>query len=195
MGTRLRVLIVGDSDDDAQSLLHELRHGGYAPEYERVGTATEMRAALGRAAWEVVLSAYSPARFNSAAALRVLREAQLNLPFIVVSDEIGAEAAVAELKAGAQDFVCKDHLERLALAVAREMAQARARQERRRAEADQRTFEAHRRQAWKMEVLGQFAGAVAHRFNNLLTTILGSVVLTQAELRGEMRAQDPAMAA
>ena len=38
MTTPLRVLIIEDSENDAELLLLELRRGGYAPEYERVET-------------------------------------------------------------------------------------------------------------------------------------------------------------
>ena len=39
MGTPLKILIVEDSEDDLFLLLHELRKGGYAPEYLSVCTA------------------------------------------------------------------------------------------------------------------------------------------------------------
>jgi len=195
MSKALRVLITGGSEEDARPLLRELRRGGYAPEYERVVTASAMRAALEHATWDVVLSAHPPGRFTSAAALRELRKAQLDLPFIVVSDEIGAEAAAALLKAGAHDFVRKDHLRRLPPVVTREMDRARARQEQRRTDADQRGSEARLRHVRKMEALQRLAAAAAQAFNDSLAAILGNVELVQAELQRKTQPNDPLMAA
>ena len=46
MKKKLRVLIVEDSEADAELLVLELKRGGYIPEYERVETAETMSTAL-----------------------------------------------------------------------------------------------------------------------------------------------------
>ena len=51
----LRILIVEDSEDDAELLMYELRQGGYVPVYRRVETATEMRSALAEEPWDLVV--------------------------------------------------------------------------------------------------------------------------------------------
>ncbi|MBI4771868.1 MAG: response regulator, partial [Chloroflexi bacterium] len=84
MSTPLRVLIVEDSEDDALLLLRELRRGGYASAYERVETPEAMRAALARQPWDIVLSDYSMPHFSGPAALALLQESGLDLPFIIV---------------------------------------------------------------------------------------------------------------
>jgi hypothetical protein len=42
----LRLLIVEDSEDDVELLVHELHRGGYEPSFERVETPPAMQAAL-----------------------------------------------------------------------------------------------------------------------------------------------------
>src|SRR6185312_11023622 len=66
----------------------------------------------------------------------------LDVPFIVVSGQIGEETAAALMRAGAKDFVLKDSLARLVPAVQRELREARDRQEGRQAQAALRTSEA-----------------------------------------------------
>ena len=131
MDKPLRVLIVEDSEDDAQLLLRQLQRGGYDPRHERVETPRAMRAALGRQTWDVVLSDYSMPQFSGPAALELLQETGLDLPFIIVSGQIGEETAVEAMRAGAHDYLLKDRLARLAAAVERELHEADVRQERR----------------------------------------------------------------
>ena len=64
MGTPLRVLIVEDSQDDADLLLYQLRKGGYDPQAQRVDTAAAMEAALNEQTWDIVMADYSMPRFS-----------------------------------------------------------------------------------------------------------------------------------
>lgn len=133
MPTPLRVLLVEDSDDDALLLTHELQRGGYTPLAERVDTAEAMEAALDRQPWDIVISDHAMPRFSAPAALALLQQRHLDLPFIIVSGKIGEEAAVMAMKAGAHDYITKDNLARLTPAIARESREAVMRRERRRA--------------------------------------------------------------
>src|SRR3569623_2983846 len=113
MGPPLRVLIIEDSETDAQLLLRELRRGDYDPSYERVQTAAEMRAALARREWDVVLADYTLPEFRAMAALALLQEQGYDLPFIIVSGSIGEDVAEAAMKPGAHDYQMKSLLNRL----------------------------------------------------------------------------------
>jgi two-component system cell cycle sensor histidine kinase/response regulator CckA len=135
MSVPLRVLLIEDSEDDAALLVRTLRSGGYDLTCERVETAIAMRAALDQRPWDLVISDYSMPQFSGPAALQLLQEAGIDLPFIVVSGTIGEETAVSAMKAGAHDFLMKGNLARLIPAVARELREAAERRERRRAEA------------------------------------------------------------
>jgi putative two-component system response regulator len=136
VGTRLRVLIVEDSAEDAALLLRELDRGGYDVVCERVETAADMESALQRATWDLVLSDHNLPAFDSFAALDLVKAFEPDLPFIIVSGSIGEDMAVAAMKAGASDYLLKGKLARLAPAVARELSDAQQRRARRMTQQD-----------------------------------------------------------
>ncbi len=127
MTTTLRVLLVEDSATDAKLVIQALRGSERVVEWERVENAADMRAALARQGWDLVLSDWSMPRFNARAALDVLHEARLDVPFIIVSGTIGEDVAVEAMRAGAHDYVLKDRLVRLAPAVDRELRECEVR--------------------------------------------------------------------
>ena len=142
MDAPLKVLLVEDSEDDALLLVRRLRRGGYDPTWERVDTAAAMEAALDGRSWDLVISDHSMPTFSSSAALELLRrKGFVDLPFIIVSGQIGEDAAVAAMKAGAHDYLMKDDLGRLNSAIERELREADVRRERRGAEIALRASE------------------------------------------------------
>ncbi|WP_437321734.1 PAS domain-containing protein [Sorangium sp. So ce385] len=134
MGTPLRVLLVEDSEQDARLILRELKRGSYDTSHERVHTPEGMTEALSRQAYDVVLCDHSMPRFDSLAALRMIKERGLDLPFIIVSGSIGETIVAEVMRAGADDYVLKSELRRLAPAIERSLRDVAERAERRRAE-------------------------------------------------------------
>src|SRR5262245_6194411 len=121
MKTPLRVLVVEDSEFDAQVMVNLLRKGGYAVTSQRVEDAEGMSAALNTGSWQLVLADYNLPAFSAPAALKLLQDSGLDLPFIIVSGGIGEDIAVACMKAGAHDYLMQGNLHRLAPAVEREL--------------------------------------------------------------------------
>jgi PAS domain S-box-containing protein len=131
---RLQLLIVEDSDDDAELISLTLRRGGFETVYERVDQAEAMRAALQRGSWDIVIADYTLPHFSGLQALQVLHESGLDLPFLIVSGTINEEMAVAAIKAGAHDYILKHNLSRIIPAAERELREAVNRAERRKVE-------------------------------------------------------------
>jgi PAS domain S-box-containing protein len=140
---KLSLLLVEDSEADAEMLLAELRRHGFDVAVKRVDDETGLGDALAAGSWEIVLCDHGLPSFSSTDALRVVRDARANIPFVVLSGTIGEEAAVEALKAGARDVVLKQNLSRLGPVVDRELREAESRRhqeqlERERAELDAR---------------------------------------------------------
>lgn len=136
MGIPLKILIIEDSEDDVVLLLRELKLGGYEPLHTRVETVEDMEAAMAERQWDVIISDFVMPQFSGLAALDLLKQSGLDIPFIVVSGKIGEDIAVEAMKAGAHDYILKGNLARLVPAVERELREAETRASKRAAEEE-----------------------------------------------------------
>jgi len=140
MKTPIRALIVEDSEQDTKLLLRELQRD-YEVAHERVETAAALCEALERERWDVIFCDFSLPNFSGLAALRIVQELGLDVPFIFVSGKMGEDVAVEAMKSGAHDYVMKNNLARLVPAVQRELRDAVERDRRRLAEEAMRVSE------------------------------------------------------
>jgi diguanylate cyclase (GGDEF)-like protein len=125
----IRALLVEHSDEDAQMLVREMRHGGYNIDYLRVETPAALSSALSQKTWDVVLAEYQMPNFNGTDALRLFKRAGLDCPFVIVSRAMSDETGAATMKAGAHDYLLKGNLTRLVPTIDRELQQAEIRRQ------------------------------------------------------------------
>jgi signal transduction histidine kinase len=152
-----------------------LQRNDYDVTYQRVDTPEAMSAALESQPWDIVLSDYTMPRFSGPAALSLVRERALDLPFIIISGTIGEEAAVTSLRAGAHDFLVKGALARLAPAIERERREAGVR-------ADRKKMREQLLISERMASVGVLAAGVAHEINNPLAVLMANLELASEQL-------------
>jgi signal transduction histidine kinase len=184
----LRVLHVEDRVEDSELVLRALRRGGFDPSLHRVETQGAFLDALRGSDWDVIISDYSLPGYDGLSALADTREAGKDIPFILVSGTIGETGAVDAMRAGAHDYVLKDFLGRLPLAVEREVREAAGR-------ARQRKMSEQLAISERMASAGMLAAGVAHEINtplavaianlDFVTDLLGHVAPDALEVRLE----------
>jgi DNA-binding NtrC family response regulator len=125
MSSMLRVLIVDDSDSDTNLIISKLRSEGYEPEWKRVDTSEAMKEALEHKKWDVILCDYKMPLFSVHAALKIVRDENIDIPFILVSGAIGENTAMAAIKSGAHNYVMKGNLSKLATTIEKEISKAK----------------------------------------------------------------------
>ena len=130
----LRILLLEDSEYDAELILHELQQAQIQFTAEQVETRRDFEEKLRSFMPDMVLSDYSLPSFDGQSALEITRKEYPDLPFILVSGALGEEFAVDILKKGATDYVLKSRLFRLIPVVERALRESEERRERRVAE-------------------------------------------------------------
>lgn len=160
----LTILLLEDTDTDAELVERALRRGGLDFRLRRVDSESAFRSELGGWRPEVILADYRLPGFSGLDALRIAREHDREVPFLIVSGTLGDEKAVEVLKLGATDYILKDRLSRLVPAIERALDDNRQR-------GEQRSVEAQLERARRMDSLGRVAGTIAHEMNNVLMTM------------------------
>jgi PAS domain S-box-containing protein len=112
----LNVLLLQDNVDDTLLMVHELERCGFNVCSRQVDTEAGFLAAL-ETPPDVILADYSLVSIDPFRALDLLREHNLKIPLIVVSDQIEDSIVDECFQKGAADFIPKDRLGRLGIAV------------------------------------------------------------------------------
>jgi signal transduction histidine kinase len=138
----LALLVVEDSEADFDRLIASLERSSSGATAVRVETPEQLQDALVATHWSAVIADHRLPRLDSLQALRIVRAVQPDLPFLVVSDMSGEEAAVTAIQAGADDYIVRGHLSRAAPALQRALVVGAARRRQRETEEALRESEA-----------------------------------------------------
>ncbi len=130
---KIKILIAEDSENDVLLLIRRMRKDGLDPIYKRVESLEDMKAALEKKEWNVVLSDYNMPNFSGLDALNLLRQNSSEIPFIIISGTVGEEIAVKTMKKGANDYLMKNNLVRLVPSIKKELQETEIKKERREA--------------------------------------------------------------
>jgi len=176
MDRELRLLALDDSQEFVSALLAELRSYGYLLVHLHTRTVEAMARALDEEAWDAVVADYSMPDFRAAGALELIRKRGLDIPVIVVSENLGGDVGLAALRAGAHDYLLKSQLGWIGLVVERALRQAGERKRRREAEEALRVAERRMAESRVDEPAGAPGGLV------VLCDVRGNVTSCSGEL-------------
>jgi PAS domain S-box-containing protein len=129
----LRILLLEDSPDDVLLMEHELKRAGMVFTFLVIQTRQEFEKALTEFQPDVVLSDHALPKFNSVEAFKMFRRHKektgISVPFILVTGNVSEEFAVQSIKAGIDDYILKDRLKRLPLAITGALEKCRMEEE------------------------------------------------------------------
>ena len=128
--------MVEDNASDSELMLHALKNVGYESECEVVQTADDFADRIRKNKYDIILADYRLPGWNGMETVRMVRQEDLDIPVVLVSGALGELKAVECIKAGAADYVLKDHLARLPQSVRRAIEERDLRDENRRTQEE-----------------------------------------------------------
>ena len=138
MGNPLKILILEDSDTDAEIMVWALKKSNPDYEYNIVMNKQDYLEALDNYKPDVILSDNALPQFNATEALKILKDSATFIPFIMVTGTVTEEYAADIIKLGADDFILKDRLGRLPIAIEAALNQKKTEKEKLKYEEDNR---------------------------------------------------------
>jgi two-component system sensor histidine kinase UhpB len=133
MSQSLRILHLEDLPSDADMVARELKKAGLLGEIFLAETREEFIKGLTEFSPDIILSDHSLPSFDSHEALKIVKELNIDIPFILITATVSEEYAVNVMKEGASDYILKDRLQRLPSAVTSAIDSYRARAARKQA--------------------------------------------------------------
>ncbi|MBN1547806.1 MAG: PAS domain S-box protein [Syntrophaceae bacterium] len=139
----MRVLLIEDVPIDAELCMHEIEKAVSSCEFLVVDTREGYLAALEDFQPDFIVSDFRLPSFDGLSALNIALEKTPDTPFIILTGSMNEDTAVECMKAGAWDYVIKEHVKRLGTAFIAALEQKRLRQERRESDEKYRTIFEH----------------------------------------------------
>jgi protein-histidine pros-kinase len=182
----LKVLLVEDMPSDAELIERQLRKAGLQFGSMRVQTRDALVAALAEFEPDIMLCDNGLPGFNAAAAIQVAGSAHPDLPIVIVTGTLEDEAAVQLVKAGAVDYVRKDRLARLPIAVTLALKDARQRRMEKEHDTAVLTSELRHRRRFETAMHGILvANAATQRIYDVNPSLVGLLGYAREEYLGK----------
>ncbi len=130
-----KILLIEDTDLDYELVKRYVeKKATFSTTFQRVETRDEFEKVVA-GNWDVIISDYNVPGFGAIDALQYIKKHELDIPFVIVSGEVGEENAVDALLLGADDFIMKSNLARLIPSIERSIRNSRNRQRKSRLKA------------------------------------------------------------
>jgi PAS domain S-box-containing protein len=115
----LKILCLEDVESDAIIIREILAAEGLSMVFDHVSAENEFKDKLSTQKYDIILSDYNLPGFSGIAALMLSQKICPEVPFICISGTIGEDLAVELMHLGASDYILKDRLFKLPIALQR----------------------------------------------------------------------------
>jgi PAS domain S-box-containing protein len=117
MQNQLKILYLYEKETDVTAINEVLQQGRISFEGKVVNSKEKFERALSEFPAHIILAETSTNCFSSSEALEILKSRKIKIPFILVTENMPTEQILDLMKAGTWDYINKDRMERLPVAI------------------------------------------------------------------------------
>ncbi len=169
-----KILFAEDDLLDVEMVQYELR--GLA-EVEQADTRNKFKAALARS-WDVIFLDLRMPDLDGADAMAMAREVKPDVPVIIITGSVDDETASISCQRGAVDYLRKDRLRRLRIAVQQAVEKANLKRLKEQLEKETRRTQ-------RLELLGELVVGIAHDMNNVMGVIVAGIEILRSHISSQ----------
>ena len=177
----LRFLLIEDNPLDVELIVHHLQCAGFEFTFAVVGSAEDFKRELQTTPPHIVIADYNLPDWTGMEGLEILFRENLDIPFILVTGALGDVTAVDCIKLGATDYVLKDALARLPVAIRRALQEKDLREQ---CEEAEKVVEQSRQNQLRLK--DEFLSHVTHEIRSPLAVIMQLTNIMLEGLAGEI---------
>ena len=177
MESSLKILLLEDSQDDAELIQHVLKRSGLRFNADVASDENEFLAALDNHSYDAVLADNALPQYSSVQALNLIKIRNPYTAFILVTGTVSEEFAVDIIQQGADDYILKSNLARLSSAIKKAIESRKMQKEKSLAQAEMeelnkqlRTLTAHLQDVREKEQ-ARIAREIHDELGQMLTAI------------------------
>jgi signal transduction histidine kinase len=179
MGKVWKILMLEDHEADTELIARALKNNQIKFTHKRIDNGEDFLSSLDTFKPDLILSDHAMPTFDSVRALQILKERNLNIPFILVSGAVSEEFAVTCMKLGADDYVLKSNLSRLPVAI---QSAFKTRQQELSLSRQQSALKKQNEVLIKInKELDSFVYNISHNLRSPLASVLGLVHIAKLE--------------
>lgn len=115
--TKIQILFLEDREEDYILAVNELKKAGINYKSKCVDNKEDYLKELNQFPPEIIISDYSMPAFDGMKALEIKMKIVPDIPFVILTGSLNETIAVECMKAGADDYVLKDKIQRLVVAI------------------------------------------------------------------------------
>jgi len=180
---QIKILLLEDREEDAFMIERILRKDQLTFISQCVDTRDEFNEAIRNFQPDVILSDHGLPGFNSREALKISLKERPAAPFILVTGTVSDEYAVTCLRQGADDYILKDNLSRLPMAIRNALKRRRLEKLKREA---RHALRMQNQELLKVNrELDNFVYSVSHNLRGPLASMIGLLTIAKAENKSE----------
>lgn len=113
LNKKYEILFISDSEEIKFIIIRKLKKHNFEVQFESIKDNHNISLVLSKKKWDIILSDYNAWMLYGLKILKIIKEDELIIPYIVIGKKIDEKTMISLIEKGISDYIQKDDLDRL----------------------------------------------------------------------------------